>query len=127
MGNTTRIIQELQNKIMIITKENEAIVLENQKIQDGIRNQGSQNNRLMNDLKDLQNMFNAARAENEELKRKLIELNEYSRRYTELESRFVLASQDNERLNSLLEQRTREMNTLNQRLVDLDTLSRNTR
>lgn len=66
----------------MITKENETLVMENQKVQDGIRNQGNQNNRLMNDLKELQNVFNTARAENEELKRKLIELNEYSRRYT---------------------------------------------
>lgn len=61
------------------------------------------------------------------MKRRLIELNDSTRRLHEYESKFVILTQDNDRLNQLVETRTREVTTLNQKLVDLDAVGRTMR
>lgn len=52
-------------------------------------------------------------------------MSEATRKFTEYESTVMVLSKDNERLSAIVDQRSRELNQVNQRLVDMDSMSRN--
>jgi predicted RNase H-like nuclease (RuvC/YqgF family) len=72
----------------------------------------------------LTNEFKVVCAENEELKRRVLELQNSNKKNAEYESKIALLSQEIERLNSVLEKKNNEISSLSKRLHEIDLMNK---
>lgn len=56
---------ELQNQLLVVSREKESLLVEVQKLQEAVRQGSIQNSRYMSEYKDLQNTLSNFRGENE--------------------------------------------------------------